>query len=124
MFVFFFKQKTAYERRISDWSSDVCSSDLPSSTSRRAQPRPIPEPPPVTSAERPSSPPLMSVSVLIVCVRVEWCQTRILQWLGLIGWFDATSAPLPGTMRSDQAPHHQTEEHLTGEHYQIGRAHV
>src|SRR3546814_15700974 len=49
--------------------------------------------------------------------RVEWCQTRILQWLGLIGWFDATSAPLPGTMRSDQAPHHQTEEHLTGEHY-------
>src|SRR3546814_10358066 len=26
--VFFFKQKTAYEVRISDWSSDVCSSDL------------------------------------------------------------------------------------------------
>src|SRR3546814_8802619 len=31
MFVilFFFEQKTAYEMRISDWSSDVCSSDLP-----------------------------------------------------------------------------------------------
>src|SRR3546814_16900737 len=28
---FFFKQKTAYEMRISDWSSDVCSSDLCSS---------------------------------------------------------------------------------------------
>src|SRR3546814_2750399 len=28
IFVFFFKQKTAYELRISDWSSDVCSSDL------------------------------------------------------------------------------------------------
>src|SRR3546814_1058866 len=27
-FIFFFKQKTAYELRISDWSSDVCSSDL------------------------------------------------------------------------------------------------
>src|SRR3546814_2960913 len=27
--VFFFKQKTAYEMRISDWSSDVCSADLP-----------------------------------------------------------------------------------------------
>src|SRR3546814_3614517 len=27
-FVFFFKQKTAYDVRISDWSSDVCSSDL------------------------------------------------------------------------------------------------
>src|SRR3546814_8605723 len=29
MLVFFFKHKTAYEMRISDWSSDVCSSDLP-----------------------------------------------------------------------------------------------
>src|SRR3546814_18040387 len=28
MCIFFFKQKTAYEMRISDWSSDVCSSDL------------------------------------------------------------------------------------------------
>src|SRR3546814_5068351 len=28
MLFFFFKQKTAYEMRISDWSSDVCSSDL------------------------------------------------------------------------------------------------
>src|SRR3546814_1280683 len=35
---FFFKQKTAYEMRISDWSSDVCSSDLmrSGSTSSRA----------------------------------------------------------------------------------------
>src|SRR3546814_9780365 len=31
LFCFFFKQKTAYEMRISDWSSDVCSSDLPTS---------------------------------------------------------------------------------------------
>src|SRR3546814_4594501 len=31
---FFFKQKTAYEMRISDWSSDVCSSDL---AARRAE---------------------------------------------------------------------------------------
>src|SRR3546814_1945425 len=28
LYLFFFKQKTAYEVRISDWSSDVCSSDL------------------------------------------------------------------------------------------------
>src|SRR3546814_10507769 len=34
---FFFKQKTAYEMRISDWSSDVCSSDLPHA------PAPFPE---------------------------------------------------------------------------------
>src|SRR3546814_1102298 len=32
---FFFKQKTAYEMRISDWSSDVCSSDLTASTEAR-----------------------------------------------------------------------------------------
>src|SRR3546814_5829921 len=37
---FFFKQKTAYEMRISDWSSDVCSSDLllPSGRPARWQP--------------------------------------------------------------------------------------
>src|SRR3546814_9354145 len=34
---FFFKQKTAYERRISDWSSDVCSSDLPAVEVREEQ---------------------------------------------------------------------------------------
>src|SRR3546814_4638874 len=33
-FFFFFKQKTAYEMRISDWSSDVCSSDLADALSR------------------------------------------------------------------------------------------
>src|SRR3546814_19181159 len=35
LFVFFFKQKTAYEMRISDWSSDVCSSDLKGYFGRR-----------------------------------------------------------------------------------------
>src|SRR3546814_5455065 len=35
LFIFFFKQKTAYEVRISDWSSDVCSSDLPAMTDWR-----------------------------------------------------------------------------------------
>src|SRR3546814_4471622 len=34
VYVFFFKQKTAYEMRISDWSSDVCSSDLPQGACR------------------------------------------------------------------------------------------
>src|SRR3546814_3862342 len=35
--IFFFKQKTAYEMRISDWSSDVCSSDLPPFLQRQAR---------------------------------------------------------------------------------------
>src|SRR3546814_4550257 len=37
MFFFFFEQKTAYEMRISDWSSDVCSSDLPKASERFSQ---------------------------------------------------------------------------------------
>src|SRR3546814_2773225 len=37
IFFFFFKQKTAYEMRISDWSSDVCSSDLCSEPECRLQ---------------------------------------------------------------------------------------
>src|SRR3546814_10818544 len=36
---FFFKQKTAYELRISDWSSDVCSSDLTFGRQRAAEHR-------------------------------------------------------------------------------------
>src|SRR3546814_11232637 len=35
LILFFFKQKTAYEMRISDWSSDVCSSDLNHKYARR-----------------------------------------------------------------------------------------
>src|SRR3546814_7966342 len=35
--LFFFKQKTAYEMRISDWSSDVCSSDLSEGRQGRRQ---------------------------------------------------------------------------------------
>src|SRR3546814_9472243 len=50
LFFFFFKQKTAYEMRISDWSSDVCSSDLDSA--RRSSPfRPDAEHKPWQSAD-------------------------------------------------------------------------
>src|SRR3546814_1646121 len=42
--VFFFKQKTAYEMRISDWSSDVCSSDLSSSLRSRPHQPSAPSP--------------------------------------------------------------------------------
>src|SRR3546814_8274074 len=37
MFFFFFKRKTAYEMRISDWSSDVCSSDLEAGMAEKNQ---------------------------------------------------------------------------------------
>src|SRR3546814_3692850 len=42
LYLFFFKQKTAYEMRISDWSSDVCSSDLRLAAARHA---PVAQPP-------------------------------------------------------------------------------
>src|SRR3546814_6932966 len=48
--VFFFKQKTAYELRISDWSSDVCSSDLEGLCRRKpvaADLSPPPQPSPI-----------------------------------------------------------------------------
>src|SRR3546814_17906765 len=51
---FFFKQKTAYEMRISGWSSDVCSSDLQVNRSPRAEQlddAPAAEPPPVREPE-------------------------------------------------------------------------
>src|SRR3546814_6566316 len=48
VFFFFFKQKTAYELRISDWSSDVCSSDLLSKASAVSEPRFSSGPPPLT----------------------------------------------------------------------------
>src|SRR3546814_1835867 len=42
-FFFFFKQKTAYEMRISDWSSDVCSSDLVADLAHAARGRSGPQ---------------------------------------------------------------------------------
>src|SRR3546814_15381699 len=42
MYFFFFKQKTAYEMRISDWSPDVCSSDLETVAQRAARYCPLP----------------------------------------------------------------------------------
>src|SRR3546814_1386699 len=41
---FFFKQKTAYEMRISDWSSDVCSSDLSATSATAVSPAKIVKP--------------------------------------------------------------------------------
>src|SRR3546814_6913055 len=48
--LFFFKQKTAYEMRISDWSSDVCSSDLAEHPERRGDAKPVADEP--ESADR------------------------------------------------------------------------
>src|SRR3546814_15226858 len=87
-FFFFFKQKTAYEMRISDWSSDVCSSDLEPETARdraRGAPRlALPEPvavPSLTLDWRPGSCPSQSAC------RVQSCRSRL-------------NAPSPGVATS------------------------
>src|SRR3546814_16439011 len=59
MIFFFFKQKTAYEMRISDWSSDVCSSDLILHWSRLHREHP----PPVDSVFRAPSAVLKSAGL-------------------------------------------------------------
>src|SRR3546814_10717855 len=51
-FFFFFKQKTAYEMRISDWSSDVCSSDLRRTSRGRHSPAKPASAPSVSGPER------------------------------------------------------------------------
>src|SRR3546814_11035094 len=79
-FVFFFKQKTAYEMRISDWSSDVCSSDLilaefapiaeqtnvpkpqPKTVETKAEPKPEPKPEVKEAKPEPPKPPPAAVT--------------------------------------------------------------
>src|SRR3546814_9778176 len=56
IFIFFCKQKTAYEMRISDWSSDVCSSDLHTTgTGKMVMRQPITRADHVGSLLRPAS---------------------------------------------------------------------
>src|SRR3546814_465834 len=82
--VFFFKQKTAYEMRISDWSSDVCSSDL--ARRRRALTgEALPEfvaavrglgddlPPDLTGTQR-------DLTLLLLCTGLRWTSAAGLRW--------------------------------------------
>src|SRR3546814_9188029 len=54
--LFFFKQKTAYEMRISDWSSDVCSSDLHDPAPRGRQRGAVPGRAPAVPLAHPADP--------------------------------------------------------------------
>src|SRR3546814_6643910 len=107
--VFFFKQKTAYEMRISDWSSDVCSSDL-------LQQRP-------TAAFR-------VVAILLTLWNAFGCYAWYLQWtLGADAMGPATQydrqlyAALPGWYNGVYAI--AVGAGLLGSFaMQIGRAHV
>src|SRR3546814_6040756 len=79
-FFFFFKQKTAYEMRISDWSSDVCSSDLPVNASaiiitpnKKGDPN---GPPRRLQNVRQFTPDATSTSYPPICDRPGQCRSR------------------------------------------------
>src|SRR3546814_7897100 len=93
-YFFFFKQKTAYEMRISDWSSDVCSSDLCPSVSSHREGR---GPPPQGSAV----PPIHCVNRLPRCPA-----SRPLR--GPVTWRSAhlpLSSPITATRRFSMSHH-------------------
>src|SRR3546814_2983339 len=97
---FFFKQKTAYEMRISDWSSDVCSSDLSRSRPSPAAPAKTP-----TTAASSASPSTRLVETPKICGRTG---TQCVLWRPQI-------LEIAGASGAGEAVDHGGE---------IGRAHV
>src|SRR3546814_9390114 len=92
---FFFKQKTAYEMRISDWSSDVCSSDL-SATGDPAD-------------STPSCPLSRSFKAFIaVCSHGEWPGSP-----GTTGKFRPALPPGRSLRASRSVPNARLEEHTS-----------
>src|SRR3546814_1101609 len=88
----FFKQKTAYEMRISDWSSDVCSSDLFAGV--------------VVCVV------LLSISGLFYIIAGQWMFAKVLRWVPYSGFVDGRSEErrvgkeCVSTCRSRWSPYH------------------
>src|SRR3546814_9853563 len=121
---FFFKQKTAYELRISDWSSDVCSSDL-----RVCSPC-------LDNCEIGSQPPLAKISHAVEflrhlsfgnnrsnpCPRVECGNARSAGpdslgkrplWIEFQLKLPVEAAPLEQRIVANVGAHHRSEEHTS-----------
>src|SRR3546814_6815103 len=69
-YFFFFKQKTAYEMRISDWSSDVCSSDLSAAS-------PASGVPPQSDGAAPASDATVSPAPLFSAAWAQYCEDQL-----------------------------------------------
>src|SRR3546814_3881429 len=93
LFFFFFKQKTAYEMRISDWSSDVCSSDLRS-------PRILP------TATHGISEPIHQIGIGRGCLLFGRSAARI---AGRTGRFRADQFGSDATVRRSRSEEHTSE---------------
>src|SRR3546814_5182522 len=92
---FFFKQKTAYEMRISDWSSDVCSSDLLYFVGQKDCPALQSLPQPLPKAADPTAG--MMAGAPIKNIRVRQPQTE----LDLFG-VDSATAPMQASHALDR----------------------
>src|SRR3546814_7332513 len=102
---FFFKQKTAYEMRISDWSSDVCSSDLGGGGGADAIPLP-PPPPPQADRQLASATADAMISLrhcVMLNLRARW---PVLTGLGLRSEERRVGKECVSTCRSRRSPYH------------------
>src|SRR3546814_6867806 len=101
---FFFKQKTAYEMRISDWSSDVCSSDLCWCVRPKRYGDPCQRSIPATHKSRPWRPGYAARSIPLVFSRpaVSWGRR----------------------MQTNFAPEQLADPAMRTSEAEIGRAHV
>src|SRR3546814_9519027 len=101
LFFFFLKQKTAYDMRISDWSSDVCSSDLKGG--RDLQPRII-----GTARALPRIGPAVVEDIFALAVRLQISGRRRDQCARSI--LDQQRRRLPAGARPDARSEEQTSE--------------
>src|SRR3546814_15492844 len=83
---FFFKQKTAYEMRISDWSSDVCSSDLAKYQSQPNELPSITSPPAAASPSRSASDAAKSLAARASLRRMRVASMSSSVIVAALGW--------------------------------------
>src|SRR3546814_1200336 len=103
--VFFFKQKTAYEMRISDWSSDVCSSDL----GRKTLDDWVREPTPYPSVKEELLVKLFSLGDVEASVLIDQVRQRLAEHQERLAYFHAlmkTHYPKPAALTGRKMGHY------------------
>src|SRR3546814_4533739 len=121
-YFFFFKQKTAYEMRISDWSSDVCSSDLADRGGGKAQQEAV-------ESEVVKQPPQLRRRLVGIGAAEVGATAEVLERASVVQRAaDLAQADLPDGWRADQAPEAGHADDDGREHEErkqkIGRANV
>src|SRR3546814_5866839 len=121
-YFFFFKQKTAYEMRISDWSSDVCSSDLVVETVEARMLRRLGEADRRTRPDLADRAPIISrIADLLIAIGITRANLDVLEEravVEIILGVRGTTIRCRRCARCDPSPHARTRN------WEIGRAHV